>query len=164
MPFPLPFLPKLDWHSGPAGGKRYFGAPRDNGRKHAACDLIAPKGTEIFAVDEGIVINGPYHFYNGTDALEVKHRFFIVRYGEILRASAGIRIGSKVTQGEVIAYVGKMHHDAMLHFEMYDGSGSGPLTVRPRKPYERRSDLIDPTPYLDHWSRLLMVCHEDINP
>ena len=164
MPFPLPFLPKLDWHPGPAGGKRYYGAPRDGKRKHAACDLIAPKGTEIFAVDEGTVIRGPYPFYHGTDALEVKHRYFTVRYCEILKAAAGIKIGRKVHQGEVIAYVGKMAKDSMLHFEMYDGSGSGALTVRSNPPFQRRSDLIDPTPYLDHWSRHLMACHEDIIP
>jgi murein DD-endopeptidase MepM/ murein hydrolase activator NlpD len=155
MAFPLLFIPELDWHPGPAGGHRYFGAPRA-GRKHAACDLIAPKGTKIFAVEEGVVINGPYPFYNGTDALEVRHPLFTVRYGEILKAADGLTIGSKVTKGQLIAYVGKMHKDSMLHFEMYDGSGSGSLTVRSNKPFQRRSDLVDPTEYLDRGAAELM--------
>jgi hypothetical protein len=37
----------------------------------------------------------------------------------------------------------------MLHFEMYDNSATGPLTNRRNPPFQRRSDLIDPTPYLD---------------
>jgi murein DD-endopeptidase MepM/ murein hydrolase activator NlpD len=160
MAFPLPFVPKLSWKT----GGRYFGALRSDGRKHAACDLIAPKGTEIFAVDDGIVIRGPYPFHHGTDAIEVQHTFFIVRYAEILKPAPGIGVGTHVTQGAVIGYVGKMYRDSMLHFEMYDGSGSGPLTVRSNKPYQRRSDLMDPTPYLDYWSQFVLMSHAHILP
>jgi murein DD-endopeptidase MepM/ murein hydrolase activator NlpD len=53
--FPLPFVPRFEW-SGPARGKRYFGAPRPHGRLHAGCDLIAAAGTEVFAVDPGVVL------------------------------------------------------------------------------------------------------------
>ena len=37
----------------------------------------------------------------------------------------------------------------MLHFEMYDNSATGRLTDRHNPPYQRRADLMDPTPYLD---------------
>ena len=55
----------------------------------------------------------------------------------------------------------------MLHFELFDGSGSGKLTVRPpaKEPehynegvlkdarYQRRADLMNPTKLLDRlWS------------
>jgi len=40
----------------------------------------------------------------------------------------------------------------MLHFELYSGTESGKLTVRSNKLYQRRSDLIDPTDYLDNAS------------
>jgi murein DD-endopeptidase MepM/ murein hydrolase activator NlpD len=54
--FPLPFRPKEDYHT----GGRKFGAGREGGgRKHATCDLIAPKGTEIYAVEDGEVVRGP---------------------------------------------------------------------------------------------------------
>jgi hypothetical protein len=36
----------------------------------------------------------------------------------------------------------------MLHLEMYSGELEGPLTQMGR-PFDRREDLIDPTPYLD---------------
>ncbi len=77
MIFPLPFKPQADYKS----GGRKFGAPRDGGsRLHAGCDLIAPKGTQIRALEDGTVVRGPYPFFNGTYAIEVKHSHFIARY------------------------------------------------------------------------------------
>ncbi|HSA47984.1 MAG TPA: M23 family metallopeptidase [Candidatus Competibacteraceae bacterium] len=145
--FPLPFKPKLSYHE---GGRR-FGANRDGSkRKHAACDLIAAKGTEIYAVENGQVAYGPYLFYRGTYAIEFRlDSGKVVRYCEIEKVATGVAVGSKLTEGTLIAYVGKMYVDSMLHFELYDGTGSGPLTVRSNPPYQRRSDLINPTDYLD---------------
>jgi murein DD-endopeptidase MepM/ murein hydrolase activator NlpD len=146
MQFPLRQRPTADYHRGGLS----FGSNRDGGRrKHAACDLLAPEGAEILAVESGTVIADPYAFYHGTYALEVQHTMFVVRYGEIKGAAAGLRKGSTVTRGQVIAYVGKMHRDSMLHFEMYSGFDDGPLTDRSRPPFERRPDLMDPTDFLD---------------
>jgi len=66
--FPLRRRPHLSYK---AGG-RAFGAQRSRGRRHAGCDLIAVPGTEILAVTDGQVI-AHYHFYSGTDALEIRH-------------------------------------------------------------------------------------------
>ena len=146
--FPIPFVPELAY----TAGARYFGAGRSGGRKHAGCDLIAPRGTDVYAVDDGIVIQGPYHFYSKTYALEVKHDNFVVRYGEIEKdVAAGVRAEAKLSRGQLIGSVGGLK---MLHFEMYSGSETGGLTVRSNPPYQRRSDLIDPTPYLDAWPLL----------
>lgn len=54
-------------------GMRKFGSNRSGGRKHAGCDLYAPIGTPVYAMDEGEIINY-YAFYLGTFALEVKHQ------------------------------------------------------------------------------------------
>lgn len=103
------------------------------------------------AVADGEVIRNPYYFYSGTYALEVRHTGgFVVRYGEISTAAQGVSAGSSVARGQVIAFVGKLESgSSMLHFEMYAGTASGSLTVRGNPPYQRRSDLLDPTPYLD---------------
>lgn len=62
----------------------------------------------------------------------------------------GLKVGSDVKRGQLIAYVGELRSGAaMLHIEMYTGTGLGRLTVRGNKPYQRRSDLTDPTPILD---------------
>jgi murein DD-endopeptidase MepM/ murein hydrolase activator NlpD len=147
--FPLPFRPKHDYHT----GGRKFGAARDGGnRKHAGCDLIAPKGTEIYAVEDGEVVRGPYPFYHGTDAIEFKLSASgrIVRYCEISGVAKGVHVGSKVKEGDLIAYVGKMYKSSMLHLEMYEGTATGNLTDRSNKGFQRRKDLMNPTEYLDN--------------
>lgn len=146
--FPLPFRPRQDYHK---GGLRY-GANRDGGaRKHAGCDLIAPAGTEIYAVEDGEVVRGPYHFYHGTDALEFKLTGSgrIVRYSEIKKAAPGVVVGTRLREGALIAIVGQMTKSSMLHFEMYEGTETGNLTQTSKPPFKRRKDLMDPTEYLD---------------
>lgn len=144
--FPLRARPAQSYHHRPLA----FGSPRDGGaRKHAGCDLYAPAGTEVLAVEAGIVTRGPYLFYDGVYAIEVTHSCGVVRYGEI--ESASVQEGMTVSEGQVIALVGKMATvpQSMLHFELYAGNRTGPLTVRGREPYHRRYDLMDPTAFLD---------------
>src|SRR5262249_25825562 len=69
LSFPLASRPSVDYHT----GGRYFGAPRDGGRYHAACDLIAPPGTHVLAVADGTITAGPYSFFENTYAIEVTH-------------------------------------------------------------------------------------------
>ena len=59
------------------------------------------------------------------------------------------RIGVKT--GQFTLHVGGLVslRRSMLHFEIYAGTKTGPLTVKKNKPYQRRADLVDPTPYLD---------------
>ncbi|HRI65718.1 MAG TPA: peptidoglycan-binding protein [Polyangium sp.] len=160
--FPLAKLPTADWTHAP----RAFGSNRSGGhRAHAACDLYAPLGTWIYAITDGEVIRGPYPFYNETYALEVHHGSFIARYGEIQRATM-VREGQRVKGGQPIARVGHLVGvnvaSDMLHLELYRGTMSGDLTVysggakrHDGVPYQRRGDLLDPTPYLRRWATQL---------
>jgi murein DD-endopeptidase MepM/ murein hydrolase activator NlpD len=146
--FPLDTRPAQSYRERP----RSFGAPRSGGRKHAGCDLYAPVGTPIYAIDDGEVLTDVYFFYDNTYALEVRHPRFIARYGEIQKNVApGIRKGTQVRRGQLIAHVGKLAslNMSMLHLELYTGASTGPLTVRSNPPYMRRGDLMDPTPVLD---------------
>ncbi|MGX7709345.1 peptidoglycan DD-metalloendopeptidase family protein [Methylobacterium sp. Gmos1] len=151
MRFPLSFVPTQSWHVAPLK----FGANRNGGkRKHAGCDLYAPIGTPIYAVADGIV-KGFASFYLGTYALTIDHGQFWVRYGEISKTIASkFPIGAQVHEGDQIGEIGDLIglSLSMLHFEMYDGTAAGPLTVPSNTPYMRRSDLIDPTGYLDAWA------------
>jgi murein DD-endopeptidase MepM/ murein hydrolase activator NlpD len=151
--FPLPFIPKHSYHT----GGRCFGAGRARGRRHAACDLIAPLGTEIYAIDAGVVVVPSTPFYRGTNAMAIRHNNGqVVRYCEILaNDTVRLPLGATVTAGQVIAHVGKMFVDSMLHLELYGGSVDGPLTVRSNTPYQRRADLLDPTSLLDRLAWLL---------
>lgn len=149
--FPLRQRPAESYRQRP----RSFGSPRDKGgRKHAGCDLYAQAGADVLAVEDGVVLLGPYRFYDGVYALEVQHPSGVVRYGEIAPAPA-IAAGTPVREGQVLGRVGKMRTipRSMLHFELYSGSGRGPLTDLKKPPYLRRADLTDPSDFLDH-------CHD----
>jgi murein DD-endopeptidase MepM/ murein hydrolase activator NlpD len=146
--FPLAFVPA----SFNTGGLRFGSWRAKRTRKHAACDLLAPEGTKIYAVADGKITRYIRDFHNGTGAVIVEHDDFTVRYCEIKRLAKGLKRGSDVTCGQEIAAVGRMTHNGqMLHFEMYEGTSSGSYTKRSNKPYQRRDDLINPTPYLDKW-------------
>lgn len=76
---PLKGLQTVD----PSGGARYFGAPRVNGRAHAAIDFIAPKGRLVYAMTDGRVTRISLFFEN-TSAVEVQNTDgTIARYCEI---------------------------------------------------------------------------------
>lgn len=154
--FPLGFIPKYGFHKG--SGRRWFGASRDSGnRMHAACDLIARRGTPVYAAVGGLALYKK-KFYEGTYELVVVSPHFWIRYGEIEKElPPGVIIGESVSEGQHIANVGKLK---MLHFEMYKGTEVGELTnpwnkkydyVEGKK-YKRRKDLMDPTPFLEQWA------------
>ncbi|WP_376093944.1 M23 family metallopeptidase [Roseomonas sp. CCTCC AB2023176] len=152
MYFPLKEKPKDSYHERP----RKFGAPRSHGkRKHAGCDLYAPVGTGVYAVADGKVL-AAYPFYLGTWAVEVDHGDFVVRYGEVQKKlGPGVTPGARILAGAEIGTIGRLEGltVSMVHFEMYAGTETGPLTVKGGKgkfaAYQRRDDLLDPTPYLD---------------
>jgi murein DD-endopeptidase MepM/ murein hydrolase activator NlpD len=146
--FPLRFRPKESYHEHP----RCFGNAREGGnRSHAGCDLYAPPGTDILAVEDGIVLRTGYQFYLSSIAIYIEHASGVIRYCELGEISESLKIGSTVRAGQVIAKIGKLQGLplSMLHLEMYSGTVSGPLSNFQVPPYDRRKDLMDPTPFLD---------------
>ena len=132
-------------------GAGRFGSNRSNGkRKHGGCDLYAPTGTEVRAMADGVVRYVGY-FYENTDHIEVVHDKHIIRYGEVLLGKSLVKAGDPVSRGQVIGYVGKLSikvPSMMLHLEMYSNPRDKG-TLSGNSIYKRRSDLIDPTPFLD---------------
>jgi murein DD-endopeptidase MepM/ murein hydrolase activator NlpD len=174
--FPLPTIPPKSYQpplDTAFGNERQWQA-------HAACDLIAPAGTEIYAVEGGTVwygpreffLSGPQHRENGkgvcnagakcimTYEIAIIHDNFIVRYGEVgIRQAPGITSGARVSEGQLIGWVGSQAVHTMLHFEMYSNTTDrSSLTQeynkqylafpKTKKNFKRRKDLIDPTNYL----------------
>lgn len=69
-----------------------------------------------------------------------------------------LKVGQPVKAGDVIGYVAKIDgiSESMLHFELYDNQDDSlPLTNRNSQPYQRRTDLVNPTKYLDESEILL---------
>jgi len=148
MEFPLPFVPAISYKGGNG-----FGGSREgvrHGLMHAANDLAAPAGTPIAALDAGVVINGPYDFFRGTFALEIRHPRFIARYCEIDRVTE-VQVGDAVEAGQVIGYVGDQPGDDMLHLEFFTGRLHGNLSFAPgtHPPFDRRDDVFDGAKFLD---------------
>ena len=148
MLFPFKNDPEISYKTGALG----FRANRGGGsRKHAACDMVFPPGTEIRSVADGKVVQSSYPFYSNTYALEVDHAGFLVRYGEIMKDSVPANLdkaGAKIKAGQIIATVGELESgSSMLHFEMYSGTQTGSLTGK--GPFKRRSDLLNCTDFLD---------------
>jgi murein DD-endopeptidase MepM/ murein hydrolase activator NlpD len=75
-------------------------------RAHKGVDLAAPEGTPIVAVADGVVTLAGRHGGYGN-AVELRHdQQYGTLYGHLSRIRDGVRQGAKVTQGDVIGYVG----------------------------------------------------------
>ncbi len=159
-----PFDTPSGWaFAGAGAGMRAFGARRAKGRGHAGIDFYYPDYTPVRAIADGVVIRGPYPFYCETLAVEIDHGAFVARYGELAPESRPfVREGLRVERGHQLGRVGILMDNRrrlrvpsmMLHFEAYDKTATGPLTVGrwasavdgfTGRRFYRRRDVVDPT-------------------
>ncbi len=75
-------------------------------RPHRAIDYAAPIGTPIMAVASGVVTQRSYDKNNGNKVRLRHPNQYQTTYIHLSRFGRGIRVGKKVTQGQVIGYVG----------------------------------------------------------
>jgi peptidoglycan hydrolase-like protein with peptidoglycan-binding domain len=117
----------------PVQGKCWYGdtwlAPRSGGRLHQGVDIIAPTGKLLYAVVSGTVskiyIDRPGALAgNGLRIAQDNGTYFT--YLHLDRFAEGIKVGTKVTAGQVIGYVGNTGASATphLHFEVHPGGGA----------------------------------------
>jgi murein DD-endopeptidase MepM/ murein hydrolase activator NlpD len=133
---------------------RGFVASRTSGaRYHVGVDLFANAGDPVVAISDGRIV-AFYGFCCGdnqtTNALIVDHGDVVVNYGEVAPDSLsrnGLRVGSSVQAGNVIAYIGvNPGGDSMLHFETYT-PGTRANQRWPRNG-QRPAAVLNPTRYL----------------
>ena len=75
-------------------------------RAHHGVDYAAPTGTPVRSIGDGTVIAKGYQ-NGGGNFLKVKHNsVYTTTYMHLSRFAKGIQVGSRVRQGEEIAYVG----------------------------------------------------------
>lgn len=88
-------------------------------RAHKGVDYAAPQGTPVRAAGAGKVrFRGQKGGYGNV--VEIEHQGQVItRYGHLSRFAKGLSTGSRVNQGDVIAYVGKtgLATGPHLHFE-----------------------------------------------
>jgi murein DD-endopeptidase MepM/ murein hydrolase activator NlpD len=101
-------------------------------RAHKGVDYAAPTGTPVRAAGDGRVqFAGRKGGYGNV--LEIAHpRGVVTVYGHLSRFGKGVHTGSKVTQGEIVAYVGMsgLATGPHLHYEYrVNGAHKNPQTV-----------------------------------
>lgn len=102
-------------------------------KMHKGTDFAAPTGTPIMAAGSGTIVymavKGGYGNY-----VQIKHNSeYATAYGHASRFNKKFHVGSKVKQGDIVAYVGTTGRSTgpHLHFEvLYKGSQINPAKVK----------------------------------
>ncbi|MGH8184788.1 MAG: OapA family protein [Rhodanobacteraceae bacterium] len=106
-------------------------------RLHKGVDYAAPTGTPIHAAGNGVItVRGWVHGFGNFIAIKNTPEY-TTEYGHMSRFASGLHVGSHVTQGQVIGYVGQTGFATgpHLHYQvMVDGKPENPLTVTMPKP------------------------------
>ncbi len=127
-----------------------FSRTRSKGRrKHLGIDIVAPKGTPIHAVLDGIV----EVVSNGGKGFRGYGRVIIINHSDQLWtlyshcSTMNVKVGQRVKQGDVMATVGRTGRATTnhLHFEVRNAKGTAldPMKYLPEygalpsKPYRR---------------------------
>ena len=107
-------------------------------RPHHGVDYAAPSGTPVRAVADGVVTKKSYDKAAGN-MLKIKHPGNLSSGYLHLRGFAkGIKVGAKVSQGQVIGYVGSTGRSTGPHLDFRLWKGSTPINPLkvPQKPSE----------------------------
>jgi len=128
------------WESG-STDYPYFGAPRNNSRKHAGVDIYPPagRGAPVHALKAGTVVKiGEYYTRADgevTYGVVINHGDFVANYAEI---HPSVSVGQQVGRNQVIGTVGGT---VQLHFEQYSAGTTTWVWWYGDKP----GNLLDPT-------------------
>ena len=117
----------------PVQGPCYYGdtwsAARGNGRVHLGVDILAAEGNQLYAVATGrisqIYTDRPGSLSgNGLKIARPDGTYFF--YAHLSQLAPGIALGTPVTAGQLVGYVGRTGNAAgpHLHLEVHPGGGS----------------------------------------
>jgi murein DD-endopeptidase MepM/ murein hydrolase activator NlpD len=106
-------------------------------RPHLGVDYVAPRGTPVSALGDGTVKFARYKGANGNLVILKHPKGFTTYYGHLHKIRKGIRSGVRVSQGDVIGYVGATGRATGPHLDFRMKKGSkfvNPLRVNvPRR-------------------------------
>jgi hypothetical protein len=114
-------------------------------RPHHGLDYVAPIGTPISSIGDGVVTFKGWKGGYGN-LVEIRHKNnFRTRYGHLSKFAKGLYKGKRVKMGELIGYVGVtgLSTGPHLHFELHrNGVPINPLRVNiPRAPSVKETYL-----------------------
>jgi murein DD-endopeptidase MepM/ murein hydrolase activator NlpD len=107
-----------------------YTAGRGGGRTHDAVDILAPRGTPVLAADDGVILKLRENEAGGITIYQLDPaERFVYYYAHLERYQNGLHEGLRVSQGQVIGYVGTSGNapDNLphLHFQMMRYRGRG---------------------------------------
>ncbi|MFP4023953.1 MAG: M23 family metallopeptidase [Thiohalospira sp.] len=102
-------------------------------RPHRGVDYAAPAGTPIYSIGDGTVIAKGYTKSAGY-YIKIRHNsVYTSGYNHLSRYPKGIKKGQRVSQGEVVGYVGSTGYSTGPHLDFRvwkNGSLINPLTIK----------------------------------
>ena len=99
-------------------------------KAHNGIDYKAPRGTPVYAAGDGKVIRSDYSKYNGHHVFIQHANSIVTKYLHFTKRT--VKNGQRVTQGQVIGYVGAtgLAQAPHLHYEfLVNGMHRNPRTV-----------------------------------
>jgi murein DD-endopeptidase MepM/ murein hydrolase activator NlpD len=108
-------------------------------RPHHGVDYAAPTGTPVYAVADGTVTRKGWDSKGGGNIVWIKHaRGYETGYLHLSRYATGLKVGSRVRQNDLIAYVGSTGSSTGPHLDYrvrLNGKPLDPLKM-PHEPGE----------------------------
>ena len=101
-------------------------------RAHTGVDYAAPTGTPVMAIGDGTVISKGWGG-DGGNTVKIRHNsVYTTAYLHLSKYAAGLNVGSRVRQGDVIGYVGMTGTATGPHLDFRvwkNGTPVNPLTM-----------------------------------
>ncbi|MFR9620276.1 MAG: peptidoglycan DD-metalloendopeptidase family protein [Rikenellaceae bacterium] len=108
-------------------------------RPHHGVDYAAPSGTPVYSVADGVVVTKQYQSGGAGYYLKIQHpQKLMTGYLHLSRYAPGIAEGVRVTQGQLIGYVGSTGASTGPHLDFRvwrNGEAIDPLKI-PQTPVE----------------------------
>ncbi|MEG0517483.1 MAG: peptidoglycan DD-metalloendopeptidase family protein [Bacteroidales bacterium] len=101
-------------------------------RPHTGVDYAAPSGTPVVSLGDGVIVSKGWSG-GGGNTLKIKHNSaYTTIYMHLKGFAAGLKVGQRVKQGQLVAYVGStgMSTGPHLDFRVHkNGKPINPLTM-----------------------------------
>lgn len=102
-------------------------------RPHSGVDYVAPTGTPVYTVGDGVVVEKGFTKSAGY-YVKIKHNsVYTTGYNHFSKFASGIKVGVRVKQGQVIGYVGSTGYSTGSHLDYrvwMNGSPINPLKIK----------------------------------
>jgi murein DD-endopeptidase MepM/ murein hydrolase activator NlpD len=102
-------------------------------RPHHGVDYAAPPGTPVYSVGDGTVVKRAYQPGGGGNYVTIRHNStYSTTYMHLSKFATGIKVGTRVSQGNVIGYVGStgLSSGPHLDFRVFkNGTPVNPLAM-----------------------------------